>query len=120
MEQQLITPDGVTPSIVDLLQDIEDRQEDWADELLAAVELQARRQVARARCPIDLLDILDLRLAGQKTGRGAKTEQAALAAIADAVRSGGPRQGRLALDLGPAGSSRPPTKRGRPRKGGAK
>lgn len=100
-------------SVLDDLLAAEDARDDWADVLVAALANQARRQIAWACCPIDCLDILELLLAGEDTGRCEKTEQAVIEKIAEAVRAGGPRQPRLSLDLGRAGA-RPPSRRGRP------
>lgn len=104
-----------TTGVVDLLIEDEDRTHEWADDLVAALELIVRRQVLRARCPADLRDMLECMRAGETTGRGARTEKNAIREIRAAVRLGRPRQLEM-LRFDPMDPTpRPPSAAGRPR-----
>ncbi len=119
----MIRPDGMrggwdsigvsTPGVLDMLLEFESRHDDWADDLVNAIEAENRRQVLKDRCPPGQRDIVACLRAGQTTGRGARTEKNAIREIRAAVRSLGPRQ-REMFDVGDVPPTpRPPTRRGR-------
>ncbi len=109
------TTEASTPGVLDLLIELEVRQDDWADDLVDALELEARRQVLRARCPADQRDIAACLRAGVGSGRGDKTEKNAIREIRAAVHSDGPRQRELITVGDTPPTPRPPTRRGRPK-----
>ncbi len=113
---------AATPGILDELIEIEERVERetdaYADVLIAAAQLQARRQLLSTRCPHHLRDMLSCLRTGRPTGRGARTDQNTIREIRAAVRAGNPQQREMFLfDAGGVGARpRPPTRRGRPKK----
>ena len=113
------TTEASTPGVLNLLIELEVRQDDWADDLVDALELAARRQVLRARCPADLRDLLECMRVGVATGRGARTEKNAVKTIRQFIAAGGPAQRELFPYAAQPATPRPPTRRGRPRKTGS-
>jgi hypothetical protein len=106
--------DGAHPSVEDELVALEDREDEWADELTDAVEHRARQQVARgAAAQIGAEDIYDSVAAGIPSGRCTRTEHEMVTRIRAAIRDGGPHQPRLPLSL--SAGPRPRSRRGRPR-----
>ena len=125
----IIHPDGMeggwggvevkaSPGVMDEILLLDEIDDGWADELVAAIELEARRQVLRDRCPPALRDIVACLRAGTTSGRSPKTEHNAIREIRAAIRGAGPRQREMFSTAGTDDPQpRTPTPAGRPRLG---
>ena len=113
----VIDVDVPVPSILDVLIASDEQELGWADELWAAAELEARRQVLWARCPADLQDIIVCLRTGAPTGRGQRTHKNVVREVRAAVRAPRPKQREMFApnDQSAEPTPRSPTRRGRPK-----